>query len=150
MFISACSISTCSICPLGEPVIADTELLTRFLPPHIKTLEFAGERLSEATNRLASAMFHLAETAAQSHGFHFGALERVRCDASVAQAIDEMAVPELFAAAGIDFGYESWSLSEATVPRGALLEWCRSWESSAVIPSVPMPLPPEDESDGDL
>ncbi|KUI58197.1 hypothetical protein VP1G_05508 [Cytospora mali] len=142
-------ISASSICSPEEPINADTELLTNLLPPNMRTLNLAGDTLVAATNRLAKALVHLAKTAAQGRG-RFGALERVRCDTSMAQVVDEMAVPELFAAAGIDFGYESWSLSEATVPKGALSMWDRVNDGYAHWPSVPMPLPPDNDSDPDL
>lgn len=143
-------ISALTLCDPGDSVKSDAELLTRLLPCSLRTLELAGERLGTATMRLASALSQLAKNAAQSQVSRFGALERVRCDASMAQAIDGTAIPDLFTTAGIVFGYESWPQSEPTVPRGRLLEWCRSWQSSTVFPSVPMPLPPEDESDCDL
>ncbi|ROV92559.1 hypothetical protein VMCG_08935 [Cytospora schulzeri] len=142
-------ISACSICSPDEPVIADAELLTRLLPPNVKTLKLAGKRLGEATNRLANALVHLAEIAAQGDS-RFGALEHVQCDDSMAQVIDRMAVQELFAAAGADFGYDSWPMSEATVPKGASLEWVRQHEYGHILPGVGLPLPPESASDDDL
>lgn len=115
-------ISACSICSPEEPVTADVELLNRLLPPSVKTLKLAGERLGAATNRLANALLHLAKSAARGHG-RFGAMERVRRDASMARVVDSMGVPYFFAVAGVDFGYESRPLSDAALPRGALLRW---------------------------
>lgn len=46
-------ISACSICSAQEPTTADTGLLMRLLPPNIRTLKLAGDKLDGATSRLA-------------------------------------------------------------------------------------------------
>ncbi|ROV95481.1 hypothetical protein VPNG_08886 [Cytospora leucostoma] len=128
-----------------QPVTADLEMLTRFLPPNVRTLKLAGGSHSADQDRLAKSLLHLAKVAAAATECddRFSRLERVTCDASIAQELDEMAVREVFATAGIDFAYDSWSLSEPTVPSGTL-----RWEEMDYgCPSVPMPLPPDDEDD---
>lgn len=132
--------SACSICPETAPVKGDTELLTRSLPPNIRTLKLAGR---VATTRLTNALSYLAEMAAQDDG-RFATLERIRCDESMAQIVDEMAVPGLFDTAGVDFGYDTWPLSKATVPTGAILGRGPFGESYSTFPCVPLPMPPPD------
>lgn len=145
-------ISTCSICSPEEPATADTDLLTRLLPPNVRTVKLAGGRRGAAPDRLANALFHLAENAAGQGDSQFGSLERVVCDVSILQEVDEVAIPELFATAGVCFGYESWSLSEPTV----LLE-DDPWERNVSIfkrpghcPLVPSAWPADLEDLDDL
>lgn len=149
VFISASSIcSPWGILMSGTP---GTDLLTKLLPANIKTVQLVGERLDGLAEWLASALQHLAE-AVSDNDSHFGALERVSCDKSMAQEVDETAAPELFALAGVESGYESWDLSDPTVEKGAFGIGTRDYtrEHSTDFPCVPLPLPFEGESDGEL
>lgn len=143
-------ISTCCLGGAWEAEIMDAESLTRLLPSNIETLALAGDMTKPGASprRLTGALMHLADTVAQSPGPRFDALKRVRCDVSMAQVLNDTAIPELFNAAGVDFGYEDWPLSEATVPKGSRLKWIRAGDHH--WPFVPMPLPPENDSDWEL
>lgn len=143
-------ISTCCLGGAQEAEIMDADLLTRLLPPNIETLALAGDmtRRGASSRRLTGALKHLADTVAQGSGSRFDALRCVRCDVSMAQAFNDTAIPELFNAAGVDFGYEDWPLSEATVAKGARSKWV--YESDHHWPIVPMPMPPKDDCDGEL
>lgn len=143
-------ISTCCLGGAQEAETMDAELLTRLLPPNIETLALAGDmtKPGASSRRLIGALMHLADTVTQSSRSRFDALKRIRCDLSMAQALNDTAVPELFNTAGVDFGYKDLPLSEATLPKGSPLKWIR--EGDQHWPCVPSPLPPENDSDEEL
>jgi hypothetical protein len=117
----------------------DSVLLTKLLPPTVTSLSLAGD-LGKFTSRLGHALVYLAKSVGP--GKEFKALQRVRCDANFAQTFDQMGVTEAFAARGVDFGYETFPLSEPTRRQG---------EETPLEPRSPVdwdnlqPLPDDDE-----
>jgi hypothetical protein len=115
----------------------DSVLLTKLLPPSITSLSLAGD-LGKFTPRLGHALVYLAKSVGPRK--EFKALQRVRCDAMWTSVFEHMGVKEAFAARGVDFGYDSWPLSEPT---------CRQGEETPVEAHSPVdpdkPLPDDDD-----
>nr|UBX54528.1 hypothetical protein [Aspergillus sp.] len=84
--------------------------LTQRLPHSITSLQFAAD-MRCSVPRLSNGMLGLA--GALSEG-HFPNLKEVTCDAEN-RLDNEPLVSPLFAAAGVEFGYDSWPMSEATL-----------------------------------
>lgn len=84
------------------------DLLPRLLPPDIETLALAGDMTKPRASwhRSTSALMHFADTIAQRPKSAFDALKQFRCNISIAQALNDTAVPELFNAASVILGYE--------------------------------------------
>lgn len=115
-------LSACSVCNSVEPTSRaadDNELLTRLLPPNITSLYLAGT-LGNVTARLANALLHLAKT--ETVDKQFPKLERVRCDKNMRSVrqygLNKRGLRTAFAAAGVDYDCDSWSLSEPTLGKG--------------------------------
>lgn len=110
----------------------DSQVLVKLLPPDIKSLHLAGY-IGSSLGRLAIGLLSLADAASEGR---FPRLEEVRCDAE--QKFDDAyGVDAIFAAVGVDFGYESWPHSEPTLR-----------ETDMSPPSYePLPLPSDDDSD---
>lgn len=91
----------------GEPA-EDDNILIRLLPPSIISLQLAVARHVEAgvRPRLASGLLHLAQAASRGQ---FPRLKRVSCDTE--QRLDD-GLDVLFAAAGVDFGYDGWAFHD--------------------------------------
>ncbi|KAK3939201.1 competence-damaged protein-domain-containing protein [Diplogelasinospora grovesii] len=85
----------------------DDSVLIRLLPPSIVSLKLADSMSNDSRlERLAKGLLHLAEAASQGQ---FPRLQRVRCD--TARRLDDYGVGEMFASAGVDFGYNTWPLT---------------------------------------
>ncbi len=94
----------------------DSALFTSLLPPTITSLHLAGSLGSDAP-RLANALLYFAKSAGPRK--QFKALRHVRCDTILASdGLADYAIQEVFAAHGVDFGYESCPLSEPTLREG--------------------------------
>jgi len=110
----------------------DSELLTALLPPTITSLHLAGT-LGTDTPRLARALLHLARMA----GAEFKTLRSVRCDvmAGYDGLLDDYEIEETFAAIDVDFGYNTFPLSEPAPDLGDRLPprsealWPVDWDS---------------------
>jgi hypothetical protein len=116
----------------GESIL-DSKALIQLLPPTIASLHLAGP-VGKALPRLAKGLLRLA--AAVSRG-KFPKLKQVRCDSQ--ERLDEYAVDIAFAAAGVDFDYDSWPSDEATLRESDVPPEPTSFE--------PMPLPVWDDDD---
>lgn len=113
-----------------------SRLLLEILPSSIKSLCLA-EHIGNLLPHLVTGLFALADAVTQGLFPH---LERIRCDED--QRLDyedEDSLRSIFAAAEVDFGYETFPLSEGTLGLG----------SPPPSPSSlsPMPLPHNDDPD---
>lgn len=116
--------------------VAYSHLLLEILPSRIKSLYLA-EHIGNLLPHLVTGLFALADAVTQGR---FPRLEMVRCDRD--QKLDEEdedSLRSIFAAAGVDFEYETFPLSEGTLGLG----------SPQPSPSSlsPMPLPDSDDPD---
>lgn len=111
----------------------DPQFLVRLLPCDLVVLHLA-DCVYKALPDLVKSLLALADAVSQGQ---FPRLERVRCDSE--QKFDDDAVVAMFAAAGVDFGYESWPLSEATLQIGDIPPPPTSFPD--------MPLPDDDDPD---
>ncbi|KAI1774354.1 hypothetical protein F4818DRAFT_80234 [Hypoxylon cercidicola] len=81
----------------------DCGILVQLLPPPLVSLHVAETMGGRLIPRLVNGLLNLAETVLQGQ---FSGLKEVRCD--IEQRLDDYAVGEMFARAGVDFGYETW------------------------------------------
>jgi hypothetical protein len=109
----------------------DPYLLVQLLPLGIVSLHLAGH-IGNILPCLAKGLLRLADAISRGQ---LPRLEQVRCDAE--QRLDEYAVEAAFAAAGVDFGYNSWPRNEATLRASDV--------PSPPTSPQPLPLPDMDE-----
>jgi hypothetical protein len=114
---------------------AEYQLLVQLLPPGITSLHLEGH-IGKVLIRLAKGLLGLADAVSQDQ---FPRLKQVRCDAQQRLPDNEYAMGAMFAAAGVDFDYDSWPLSQATLRESDVPPPPTSFE--------PMPLPVWDDDD---
>ncbi|KAI5860461.1 hypothetical protein GGS23DRAFT_581487 [Durotheca rogersii] len=84
----------------------DCGILVQLLPPSLVSLHMAETIGGRLMPRLVKGLLNLAETVLQGQ---FSRLKEVKCDTE--QRLDDYDVGEMFAKAGVDFGYETWPFS---------------------------------------
>lgn len=114
-------------------LLAEDQLLVWFLPASIVSLHLEGQT-GHLLSRLPKGLLGLAEAVSEGR---FPRLKQVRCDAQ--NVLDDYAVRSMFAAVGVDFGADTFPLSEGTLP-------LRVVRGPSYSPE-PMPLPEQDDAD---
>lgn len=92
----------------------DHDILIQLLPPSIVSLRLADNMSSRTLVPLTNGLLRLAEAASQGQ---FPRLKKVTCDTG--ERLDDCSVSEMFASAGVDFGYDTWPFSDE-IPRRSI------------------------------
>lgn len=117
--------------------------LTQVLPRSITSLQFVGD-ISCSVEWLSNGIFGLAGAISEGH---FPDLKKVTCD-TYYTLDNDLVVSAMFAGAGVEFSYDRWPLSKATLHLPGDLTPV-PWEEGCYfrVDTELMPLPDEEDSD---
>lgn len=100
---------------LTEEIVASRQL-PQLLPANITSLSIAGRHRFNNLQQLSARLLGLARVVAEEG--KLSELRQVRCDSKFKRGLDDGLGPEIggiFEDAGVEFGFDSWPLSQTTV-----------------------------------